>query len=536
MSSRIKAFFKSLKGLYFNYIYDKKSENLYPRIYLFLILVIALYLAFFSYIRSTNFSYDESNTLNIASLSFFDISEALKNEHNFPFYYYILKIFSYSPHYILISKAFNYLIWILCVVSSYFFGKLVFKNKNSALTFTFLVAYSPLLNYYSFYIRMYGLMFLLLIFYQYFFIRILSREQNTKRNYFLFFVSSLLLSLIHPTSVFIYFSAAVAIFLLYVYKNQKNVFVLLTTFLSSIVILFLFLYKKGIYDTFMGGGSSYVFDFKPNILGGINSLLLIPPNAPFYSLVLFLFIYLVYRYFKKLNPGYLYIYSASSLIVYLVLVSYIGDKNPRHYIYFLLPLLFAIAKGIISLKKNVKMWLLPAVILFFVLNFINFAATSYNLHVENKEFCSKVSEFNNLSSLIVTNYAVYNPLRECLGKETLPKIYILGGDTLIYQADNKSFKENVFYQSRRGDSTDITDSRRFLYRSIKFKGNYPSSYIQEVKNILNQKSYGMEKLIYVTRYEYGNNNGQISTDEISLFSNFKFVRFISPSIYIFDVK
>jgi len=180
-----------------------------------------------------------------------------------------------------------------------------------------------------------------------------------------------------------------------------------------------------------------------------------------------------------------------------------------------------------------KKYVVLALSTIFISGAFAFDFSIYSLNNKAKSFCTNIKNVP-IDSIILTSSQMITPLNRCLGDLSFyNNILFFTPNNTVVSFSNYNKDEFLRYQSEIGGSADL-----FKLKSV------DSTEAEEGVLVATSNAYNVlqdlhlsagQHLIYVPRYEYLDSNPYfLSKGELSIFKDFRFLKFYDPGIYFFE--
>ncbi|MFZ5424288.1 MAG: hypothetical protein ACOZAO_00655 [Patescibacteria group bacterium] len=438
----------------------------------------AVFNLYFGVIHNSHVIYDEANTLNIISQSYKDIFTLLSKEQNIPGYYLLIGTVFKAFKSVTIIKLINYVIWIASIVAIFKLLK-TYMSNNMALIFVTGYTLIPGISFYSYFIRMYGLIVLLVILLLLFYKQLLDTGES--KYLIRFFVCLALLATLHAQFVFVWVIFFFS-FIINFYKSRNFKLILIAFLAVFVLFLIPFAFKSDLIDIYVQNGIAYVKEQKAPYYTFVHLLFFKYDNPLSVVLgftVLITFIVFCRKHYSKTEFPYLL------AIVFTVLIPIHKSFNQTtmHYI-FLSPLIYVIvARALASVKTRVN-------ILFFIIAFIwinsfvfSWRLILYKDYILINALCKEISSSTN--TIYLTRFYSYEAFAHCSRENSTNKAFIIANNN-YYDTSSLSKAEVLHIQAELGgdfynDSADVLT----VYQNLRQLEPTKQIYYLPVYDILN---------------------------------------------------
>jgi hypothetical protein len=349
------------------------------------------------------YEFDEANTIAISHRSYVDISTILSYEQNVPSYYFLLHLlFDVFGDSRVLWQIVHFGIWAVSLILFYFLLRRYVFSQKWLVFGVLLYSLISSISYYSFTIRMYGLINLLVVIYLLVYL---------KRSFLIsFFKLTLLvvLCLLHPFNlVFVALVTLDELIRMYQRKSYAGFFGVVCGLFLSLFIVCLEVLPKNLNALVFGAQAQYLFRFR-NLFFEFPSILFFKQNSlisvPFYlSLV-----YVLYISIKRRKiPLLLLLFLSFSFILHIFLPSFL---NLRHFIFIITPLFLVVFLSlyhlpVFSYRISIALFWFAAFFLS-TLQTVNFELYERGLHTE---MCLHLSELKD-TVLLTDTHTLYSVL------------------------------------------------------------------------------------------------------------------------------
>lgn len=234
----------------------------------FLIFIIVLSIILFSSFNiGRSFWLDEAYSYFLASKgSFSEIVDAVKETAGPPLYYFILsfwmKIFGISETAI---RSLSSVFYIISFPAIYYLGRVIYKDKRTALICSFLFMLSPIVYRHGQNARMYSMFVFVAILSSIFFFKLMLEDRDSKKDIFLFIITNIVGTFTHFW-YFFYLLSQGLIYLCLFYKKEDKTF-RLSLFFS--IVPFWMLWTPFLFNQVKGVSA---FEEKPTIYSLVETI------------------------------------------------------------------------------------------------------------------------------------------------------------------------------------------------------------------------------------------------------------------------
>ena len=405
------------------------------------------------------FSFDESNTIRIASYPPQTITRLLSYEQNFPAYYILIHgMMSVLDDYVHAIILVQLLVWGGSIIVFFLITKYIRVSFNYRLLFTLLFSLCSSVSYYAYYVRMYGLVLLL-------FLGIIWLSYKYTYSHNVRYIYSMLpvlfgIVVLHPSGLLIVVAQLLLVFLIVPYGSVRIVYTVCSAGILGAGILLLHKNRQ-LYEIYVEG-VRYANEAQMNY-HEIPQHLFFSAESQFDWLVFMVvcgsfYIFIANRLWRN-TEGILL--SAYGCIFFIITLVTRGVYQPRHYIYFV-PILLLIMLSSISYirRKNVKAIIVIGLICIFTGSFVKFYINQTVLTVAYKYDCQQLSNLD--SGIIITTVPYINILSYCITQDN--QLYSISPTGLI-NVSSLSEEEVIQYQVTTGGEY-ITSLKKESYRNF----------------------------------------------------------------------
>ncbi len=505
-------FFKSDSAYFVHALLMLTQKPFFPRIVYSIILLFCSLILYICLYNNPYIYFDESNTLNISRQTISDILKILSYEQNFPIYYILIHfsyiLFGNTPLSIVI---FNFIVWIFSIIIFRKLIKIYVNNESLVSFFTLLYSLTPAAFYYAYTIRMYGLMNLLIIVYLYSYAK--YQQSNNIKWVFLASLGSVLLSLVHPSSLVV----IPIIFLIGIVTIKKRTHLLITTItavVSVITILLQIFTKNNILQIYLRDGVEYL-KYTNSFFFEFPNLLLFFPSTELGVLFYLVSFYLVFRIFigrnifdQKYLP--LVVFNLLFFILHLLLTSF---TNARHYIFLLTPFLTAFFLGLNLLNSKYKFLFILGSTVFYIWMSLIIINSQLTLNKVVTNFCNQISSLE--TGLLISDFGHFNTINQCKIND-LHHIFISRDGVTDPRVEGET---GILIEQAKLGGTLWLSNRKPL--PLNYNWDALKAYLEKNNP---ERVYLVAGLI---------NRNYLYTDELDVFKSYKLEKFITPSIFMF---
>lgn len=426
--------------------------------------------------RNHRLDFDEANTLNIMEQSFSNISLILNKEQNIPGYYYlghiILQLWN-SPNSILLL---NYIFWLSTI---FLVGVLVyeyFKDKHKVLFYCAIYSMIVGVGFYSFYLRMYGLVVLLTLLLIYLFKKYLDVKKNI---YLVCFVFVLLIyATIHPQFIFVWGIFFISFMVVSISTKERIFYTLLI--LPSFLLFLLFFLNKDLGSIYFGTSIAYV-KYQTDVYFNFFSYLLFKSTSVNSTLIALLMYFVLIRFFVENYRNKIEIYYLLGVVLsFLLPISKTFADTSMHCI-FLIPFCYiAFVRGVdVFLTKNKA---LPFLLLgIFIISFsYSSIHISKDYQYETLATCKVISGLG--SGVYALRFHEFEKVRLCSNPHVEKKLLIFSENS-VFDVSNSSNIEIMHIQAELGGAYYIpTDIGTDILKNYT-KATYPDYPLYIIGNL-----------------------------------------------------
>lgn len=507
--------------LYLNMLKTFLLSKIKIGVFISAFLLIFIIVSWIAWQHEPYYSFDESNTLRIASHSPRVIAHLLSYEQNFPAYYVLLhgllRVFDNDVHALIIIQL---LLWCGSILLFFLITKFVNSDLHYRMLFTLLFSLCSSISYYAFYIRMYGLvvfLFLVVIWLSFRYMR-----YGCVRDIYLMFPVLLGITLLHPSGLFL--TCAQLLFLLIVVPNTLIRLVCAACGIGVFGTGASFLIKsRPLHEIYIGGvryASEIHVDYHE-----IVQYLFFSAGSQFAWLVFLavswsFYIFVTNRLWKNKTGVILAIYGCMFIILTFVVREL---YQPRHYIYFV-PVLLLIMLMSLSYTKYTKVFII-ILIGVFAGSFIKFYISQTMVNDTYKHVCQQIAELN--PGIVITTVPYINMLSYCdaQGNQIIYSISHMG----LLNISSMSEEQVIQYQVTTGGEY-ITSSKKEIYRN--FLLEHMSRYRNDLQKIHVSGEY--KEIYYIPSISVYPQS--IYAEELTLFTEYLYKGSPIPGVFIFTQK
>lgn len=506
----------------------KKYKNISLQIYNYiplkhLILFLGLFYIFGVFITGITLDpylvYDDSNTLNISSHSTKEILEILSYEQNFPSYYLLAHLLITQFHTVKAVVIFNLVVWVCSIIFFYRLIKTYISADNWSYVYTLLFVLTSSISYYAYHTRMYGLIILLVILYFYSVQQYIAMPR--KRWIGAQGVVFLGLSLLHPAAIL---TLPIIVIVSLLLATKRNHFISLAIFglLSATVLSLHFIQKSNLYESYLSRGIEYIAEANHTGYSFFVQTLFFPDlfaesasNVVFYIFILLILFKSIFVHRLKLTQSNLIPVILSFIYIFFS-IFFAPYLQPRHLLFFVIPVLLTIFIGLQSFTLSSRVLFSLVLFIFFLGFSLQQFSTIYTLNHQAEIFCSSIRRIRN--SIILTDFSTFNFVERCDNGEN--EIVVLGESAV--NSASVSAKDLRIYQARSGGLTSLS----------MWEAGSSQTIVKVLKQYLDENTSN-KNIFFARAIEY---KPKIFADELLLFNKYIFSSFEGTSILVFEKK